>query len=357
MVGFDFMTYFATQMKKPLFLLLTTISLLLSSSVLRCSDKELPVLNIGFYNLENLYDTIDDTTHLDDDFTPNGKYQWYLSRYNEKLKNLSRVIGSMSDDHKPDVLGVCEIENEKVLMDLFASPGLKNQFKWVHYDSPDERGVDVAFIYNDKKIKVIQSKNYPVKLSLDTTDKTRDILWVKSVALNNLDTIHFLVCHFPSKRGGAKESQQNRVDAALTCKAIIKERLNPQTQNLIMMGDFNDQPWDSSMMKVLSAHSVNKYPNADLLNLMFELPNKQDGSYFYRGYWERIDQIIISHALRDSKGTDYQTGSVNVVKKDWMLQTNKKQGSPFRNFNGEKWMNGYSDHLPVHAKFYLNAIQ
>ena len=349
------MPYFANQMKKPLFLLTAALLLLLSSSVLRCSEKELVTLDIAFYNLENLYDISDDTTHHDDDYTPNGKYQWSEVRYQEKLNHLAKVIASLSNDHVPDVLGMCELENEKVLNDLFAVKDLKNHFKVVHYNSPDERGVDVALAYNPEKIKVLDSKNYPVKLSSDSNDKTRDILWVKSVSLSNNDTIHFLVCHFPSRRGGASESQQNRIDAALTCKAIIKERLHPQSQNLVIMGDFNDQPWDSSMMKVMGAHSVNKYPNADLLNLMFELPDKHDGSYFFRGHWERIDQIIISHALRNASGTDYQPGSVNVVKKDWMLD--KKQEQPFRNFKGEKWMNGYSDHLPVSAKLILNAIK
>ncbi len=348
------MPYFATQMKKPLFLLTTALLLLLSSSVLRCSEKELSTLNIAFYNLENLYDIVDDTTHSDDDFTPNGKYQWSAARYQEKLNHLARVIASLSDDNTPDVLGMCELENDKVLKDLFATKALNNRFQFVHYNSPDERGVDVALAYNPKKIKVLESKNYPVKLSLDSNDRTRDILWVKSVSLTNQDTIHFLVCHFPSRRGGASESQQNRIDAAQTCKAIIKERLHPQSQNLVIMGDFNDQPWDTSMMKVLGAHSVNKYPNADLINLMFELADKKSGSYCFRGRWERIDQIIISQALRNASGTDYQTGSVQVVKKDWMLDN--KQEQPFRNFKGEKWMNGYSDHLPVCAKLNLNAI-
>ena len=212
----------------------------------------------------------------------------------------------------------------------------------------------MALAYNKSKIKVLNSKNYPVKLSLDSTDKTRDILWVKTLSVFNNDTIHFVVCHFPSRRGGAQISNQNRADAANTLLNVIRKHVDPQSQNLVIMGDFNDQPWDSSMMKVLGASSVNKYPKANLLNLMFELPDKKDGSYCFRGYWERIDQMIISQALRDGKGTDYLPSSVNIFKEDWMLQTGKYKGQPFRNFSGSQWLNGYSDHLPVSIKLQLN---
>ncbi len=345
-----------SEMKKPLvilaiILLIACLSFVYRGTISSNSDTE---LSVAFYNLENLYDTVDDTTHNDDDFTPGGQYQWSKSRYQDKILNLNKVISQMIDGASPDVLGVCELESSQALSDLMASKGLKNKYGIVHYNSPDERGVDVALTYKTSSIRVIASKNYPVKLSLDTSDKTRDILWVKTVSLKNNDTIHFIVCHFPSRRGGLKASNQNRADAANTCLKIIKDNINPQTQNLVLMGDFNDQPWDSSMMKVLGASSINKYPKADLLNLMFELPDKNSGSYCFRGHWERIDQIIISQALRDGKGIDYLPSSVNVFKKDWMLQTGKYNGQPFRNFSGSQWLNGYSDHLPVSIKLQLN---
>lgn len=344
-------------MKKALFLFALVLIITCLSFVFRQNTKtnNNASLSVAFYNLENLFDTVDDSSHNDNDFTPNGKYLWTKSRYQNKIINLNKVITSMVDGEAPDVLGVCELENAQAFSDLLDTKGLKNRFGIVHYNSPDERGVDVALAYNKSKIQVLDSKNYPVKLSLDTADKTRDILWVKTLSIANNDTIHFVVCHFPSRRGGVQISNQNRADAANTLLNVIRENLDPQTQNLVIMGDFNDQPWDSSMMKVLGASSVNKYPKANLLNLMFELPDKKDGSYCFRGYWERIDQIIISHALRNDQLPDYLPGSVSVVKKDWMLQSGKYNGQPLRNFSGEKWLNGYSDHLPVSMKLQLQT--
>ncbi|MFM6983461.1 MAG: endonuclease/exonuclease/phosphatase family protein [Chitinophagaceae bacterium] len=351
---FDFMPYFAKEMRNAL-ILLVVVSLFACLSFVYSRNASVNTssqLSVAFYNLENLYDIIDDSTHNDDDFTENGQYKWSKSRFNDKILNLSKVISQMIDGEAPDVLGVCELESASAFSQLLSSKSLKNQYGFVHYNSPDERGVDVAFAYKTSSVKVLSSQNYPVKLSLDSNDKTRDILWVKTLSLKNNDTIHFIICHFPSRRGGLAASSQNRADAANTCLKIIKEKIQPKSQNLVIMGDFNDQPWDSSMMKILGAHSVNKYPDADLINLMFELPDKNSGSYCFRGQWERIDQIIISHALRNGSGTDYLPGSVNVFKKDWMLQSGKYKGQPFRNFSGSQWLNGYSDHLPVSIKLH-----
>ncbi len=309
-------------------------------------------LSVAFYNIDNLYDTKDDTSHKDDDFTPNGKYKWDKSRYEQKIRNLNKVISLIADGNPPDILGVCELESALALSDLLKSKSLKNQYNFVHYDSPDERGVDVALIYKTSKFKVLESKNYKVVLSKDTNDRTRDILYVKGISPINNDTFNFIVCHYPSRKEGKNESEQNRLDASAQCLKIISEKISLKRQNLIVLGDFNDQPWDKSMQTVLGASSHNKFPNAQLQNLMFELP-KETGSYFFRGHWERLDQIIISAALRDGKGPDYIEGSLSVLKEDWMMQKGKYEGYPLRTFGGENWLNGYSDHLPVKINIQL----
>lgn len=309
-------------------------------------------LSVAFYNIDNLYDTQDDTSHKDDDFTPNGKYQWDKSRYEQKIRNLNKVLSIISDGNPPDVFGVCELESALALSDLLKTKNFKNLYSFVHYNSPDERGVDVALVYKTSKFKVLESKNYKVVLSKDSNDRTRDILYVKGISPINNDTFSFIVCHYPSRKEGKNESEQNRLDASAQCLKIISEKIHLQTQNLIVLGDFNDQPWDKSMQTVLGASSHNKVPNAPLQNLMYELP-KETGSYFFRGHWERLDQIIISAALRDGKGSDYIEGSLAVVKEDWMIQKGKFEGYPLRTFGGENWLNGYSDHLPVRINIQL----
>lgn len=305
-------------------------------------------LSVAFYNLDNLFDVFDDSSHNDDEFTPGGKYKWDKNRFQSKLKNLEKVISQIADGNTPDVLGVCELESASALNDLLDRPKFKSDFDFVHYDSEDERGIDVALIYNKKKIKVLESRNYRVKLNRDTSDRTRDVLWVKTISTISNDTMQFIVCHFPSRRAGKVESEPDRMDAATTCKSIIGEKCNTATQNLILLGDFNDQPWDKSMTKGIGASGFERFPNSQLFNLMFDITDKSSGSYFFRGHWEKLDQIVVSRALRDGNFPDYKSASVSIMKMEWMLQTGKYAGQPLRTFGGNKWLNGYSDHLPVY---------
>lgn len=305
---------------------------------------------MAFYNLDNLFDTIDDTSHNDDEFTPKGKYQWTKERYRLKLKNMNKVICAMVDEHAPDVLGVCELESYRAFNDLMQTKGLKGLYSIVHFDSKDERGIDVALTFKKSQFTFVEAKNYAVKMSLDSNDRTRDILHVKLKSSINNDTFDFIVCHFPSRREGKMESEQNRLDAAGVVKWIKDNRCGDK---IIIMGDFNDQPWDKSLFQVIGAMSKSKCPECPLQNLMFELPDGE-GSYRYRGHWERLDQIIVSKALRDGKGADYLENSVTVFQTPWMIQTGQYAGYPLRTFGGAKWLNGYSDHLPVYMKLIFN---
>lgn len=307
-------------------------------------------LSIAFYNIDNLYDDIDDTDHDDQDFTPNGQYQWTSERYHQKLENMAKVISQLANGNAPDVLGVCELESAKALEDLINSGDLKGQYSMVHYDSPDERGVDVALIYKSDKFKMLHSEKVPVVLTKDLNDRTRDQLFVKAVVLASSDTICFYVCHFPSRREGKDESEINRVDAAKTCRNFINSHVEMLKENLIIMGDFNDEPWDKSIVEGLQAFNVNKKGEADLLNLMWDFKSNGRGSYNYKGHMNCLDQLMITRPLIDGKHLDYVPKSVNIMDASWLTQTGKYAGFPLRTFGGNKWLNGYSDHYPVYME-------
>lgn len=309
-------------------------------------------LSVAFYNLDNLFDAIDDPGKGDDEFTPKGKYQWTAKRYQQKLNNMEKVISVLANGYCPDILGVCELESGVALKDLLNTGALRQHYQYVHFDSPDERGVDVALAYNSSKIEVIESKAVMVNLSKDSGDRTRDVLWVKCLSKMSKDTLNFIVCHFPSRREGKMVSEQNRLDAAQTVKNTIAEKV--KGQHLVLMGDFNDQPKDKSISQIICAADYNVNPNASLYNLMYEFNKDDVGSYFFRGHWERIDQLIISQSLRDNKGIDYRNKSVKVTYFDWLIQKGKYEGYPLRTFGGDKWLNGYSDHLPVYLILDLN---
>lgn len=315
-------------------------------------NNEAQSASVAFYNLDNLFDLVDDTLHNDDDFTPNGKYQWNTERYHLKLKNLNKVITAINDGNAPDILGVCELESALAFQDLLQTKGLKNKFKMVHFDSDDERGIDVALAFNHQKFTLIEAQNYPVKLSQDSNDRTRDILYVKLKSQINNDTLSVVVCHFPSRREGKAESEQNRIDAGNTIQSVLKSKCHSLSQ-VIVMGDFNDQPWDKSLTQGIGALSRDKCPDCFLQNLCFEL-KAGEGSYKFRGHWERLDQIIVSKGLLDGKGIDYLPASLKIMKENWMLQKGKFEGYPLRTFGGDKWLNGYSDHLPISIKLSLN---
>ena len=308
------------------------------------------ILSIAFYNIDNLYDDVDDTDHDDQDFTPNGQYQWTSERYHQKLDNMAKVVAQLANNKAPDVLGVCELESAKALEDLINTGDLKGQYGMVHYDSPDERGVDVALIYKTEKIKVLNSEKVPVVLTKDLNDRTRDQLFVKTVVIASKDTICFYVCHFPSRREGKDESEINRMDAAKTCRNFITSHLNMVNDNLIVMGDFNDEPWDKSIKEGIMANNINQKGGADLLNLMWDFKSAGRGSYNFKGQMNCLDQFMITPSLIDGKKIEYIKKSVNILDADWLTQTGKYAGFPLRTFGGNKWLNGYSDHYPIYLE-------
>ncbi len=307
---------------------------------------------IGFYNLENLFDYQDDPNKHDEEFLPNSKKKWDKKKYKHKLKNLTQVIEEMGNGLAPDLLGVCEVENKEALTDLKNQFSKKDMFGVIHIEGPDERGIDVGLIYNIKKFTNIYSKNITINLSADTSDRTRDILYsVFTVNANTNDSLHIFICHFPSRREGRQKSEINRLDAGRQLKKFIGKNINTQNSNILIMGDFNDEPWNRSIYKVIGAQDITKnYTDSVFQNLMWHFEKEKRGSYKYRGQFELIDQIIISkNLLHDT--FRYIDNSVNIFAPEWLFQKGKYEGYPKRNFSGNNWLNGYSDHLPVYAKF------
>jgi len=296
---------------------------------------------IGFYNVENLFDTVDDPTINDEDFLPTGKNQWTEERYKTKLANMAQVIAGMS----PDVLGVCEIENRKVLEDLIQQPALvAKRYQIVHFDMQDARGVDVALIYRPAVFKPFAFVQVPIRDPEEPDFKTRNILWVKGL-LNGTDTLHIAVNHWPSRRGGketkrllAAEALRHTFDSVLT--------INPKA-NIVAMGDFNDDPSNRSIKKILTPPSAKNA--ATLYNAAEPTFKKGYGTLTFNGMWNLFDQMILSPALVDKSSTEYQPNSFTIYATANMRETSGKYaGSPRRTFRGEEYIpTGYSDHFPV----------
>lgn len=330
--------------------------LLFTSSGAFSQVNKYKVSLIGFYNLENLYDTVNNTTINDDEFLPNSERQYNSKIYNDKINRMSSVISQMGTDINPDglaILGVVEIENDTVLTDLIHSTNLKDKkLQYVHYNSPDLRGVDVAMIYNPKYFKPLQSAPLFVKLPSGSKESyfTRDVLYVKG--LLDGDTIHVFVNHWPSRSGGEERSIPARAAAAGVCKHVVDSLMavNPQSK-VIIMGDLNDDPISPSVTKVLNAKGIQKeVAPTGLFNPWWEMYKKGIGTLAYQDAWGLFDQIIVSGAWleKNQKGYFYQKAS--IFNKDFLVQkTGKFRGYSKRTWDGMTYNYGYSDHFPVYV--------
>jgi predicted extracellular nuclease len=304
------------------------------------------IIKTAFWNLENYFDTINGNG-FDGEFTPTGTKAWNTEKYLQKTLHLQDVIHAI----KPDLLGVCEVENASVLKTLVASDSLKKiPYGIVHFESPDERGIDVALIYNKNKVFVV--KSHPIKVLLPGDDKTRDILYVKLVVKTKRDTVHVFVNHWPSRRGGENESEHLRKIAASTLISFI-DSMGIGKQKFIVMGDFNDNPEDNNISSVLGAGTLDM-PAGNMVNLYEKTPGEFDGTCMYKNHWNRYDQIMLGHRFflpPDTVALKYHPGSFKRFAPEWMtVKEGANEGAPWRTFVGEEWKNGYSDHFPVLAE-------
>lgn len=323
---------------------------LLTAACGQTKQEYVPAL-VGFYNLENLYDTLDAPGVDDAEFLPGSAKQWGTKRYLRKLDKLAGVIAAMGKDLHPQglaLLGVSEVENRTVLEDLVKRAPLKDRhYQVVHEDGPDRRGVDVGLIHNPDLFKVFAHKSYRLHMA-DTNFRTRDQLLVSGVL--DGDTVHVIVAHWPSRRGGEKASAPNRKAAAELGRHIVDSLLARNADaRILYMGDLNDDPVNVSVTRYLHANAdKTKAVDGTLFNPMATPYQKGIGTLAWRDSWNLFDQICISPGLVSGAGGRYKYYGVRIFNEPYLKQQDGNfAGYPSRTFVGDTYQDGYSDHFPV----------
>lgn len=310
------------------------------------------VYTIAFYNVENLFDIYDNPLTNDEDFLPNSDKKWNQKKYSNKIRKLGYAISKIGTKHSrkpPSIVGLAEVENKNVLTDLIHSKHLKNNnYNYVHYNSPDERGIDVALLYDTTKFTELRSKNYKIELKDDFggIDYTRDILLISG--LFNGEKIHVIVNHWPSRRSGKDETEEKRLITSKKVTEIIKEvNDNEENPKIIVMGDFNDDPSSKSLKNLLVEN--------DLFNPMETLLSFTRGSLNHKFNWNLFDQILFTTNFFQIEEGKLSFGHANIFDDIFLTQfKGKYKGNPFRTYVGRKYKGGFSDHFPVyiHLKQY-----
>lgn len=303
---------------------------------------------VGFYNLENLFDTVSSVGVEDEDRTPHGKYRWTSDRMELKIKKLHSVIDSINqtvDPYEWSVLGVCEVENAALINQLCKRFDPSQNCRFVHFESPDLRGIDVALLYNAKRFRPTHFERKKVKLFLsdDTPKYTRDLL-VVSGWLTQLK-VHFIVAHWPSRSGGQKRSEHFRSTASYYSRRIIDSiRAKDPKAQIVLMGDLNDDPTDRSVKRLVK--ETVKFEG--LYNPMEALHQKGVGSIAHQDRWHLFDQLIFTPNFK-TEGALQLTGA-GVFKRPFLTQKNGRyKNYPLRTYVGTQYSGGYSDHFPVIA--------
>lgn len=339
-------------MKTPLLLFV----LVLVCAVGNAQEKKYKVGIVASYNLQNLFDTIDDPKKNDDDYTPNGVNHYTGIEYREKVKRLADVLEEIGTDISPDgfsLMAVEEVENAKVLQDLINQPVLAGRhLRIVHFDGPDERGLDPALIYNPKYFTIKHSEPLFVRLvnGDGTPHYTRDVLWVNG--LYNGEMIHLFINHWPSRMDGENAGSGARAAAAAVCKRVIDSlmHITPLTK-VIVMGDLNDDPVALSVTKVLGARSdMSKLVPGELYNPWVDLYSNELGTVYYNESWGLFDQMLFSTAFLNKSQKGFYFHAVHIFNKPYLLnKSGKLKGFPMGNYEGNIFVGGYSDHLPTYG--------
>jgi len=301
---------------------------------------------IAFYNIENFFDVYDDEVTRDNDMLITSEKKWSIKRYKNKLRKIGYVIsniGKKETKRHPAIVGLAEVENEAVLSDLVTSKHLKAyNYSFVHYNSPDERGIDVALLYDETVFKVAYSKTFTVNLLSQEgeVDHTRDILLVSGL-FNGLE-LHVVVNHWPSRRTGDIETEHKRLKASRKVTDIISElkEKSPKAK-VIVMGDFNDDPESKSIKALELSHK--------LYNPMRTLLSQDRGTTSYNQKWNLFDQFLITHNFFERKKNVLRYINANIFDENFLKeQDGKYKGSPYRTYVGKRYKGGYSDHFPVY---------
>lgn len=336
-------------MKKTLIILSLLLILAFSSfNLLSCENDDKQI--IVCYNVENLFDYQHDSLKNDYDFLPDGNRHWTYKRMKLKMGNISRVIADIGNGKAPMIIGLCEIENERVLKSLTRdSPLSKFNYNFIHEESRDPRGIDVALLYDKKKFRILDTQ-----FLSPSSFPTRDILYAKGV-LKNRDTLHVFLLHAPSQ---INKGHQQRREAVLTMIKRTSDsilRVNPKT-NVIIMGDMNANPTSPEIEHTLHARhpqtdAQTKFSESALYNLSYHpMTMESPASYYYKGEWKQLDQIIVNGSLLDTTSSSFVEQRLTIFARPYMLRYNSGAltYTPARTYNGHKYLlNSYSDHLPV----------
>lgn len=328
---------------------ITSLILLTAFIFSSCERTKITTHSIAFYNVENLFDTINTPGVNDEQFTPENDRPWNTERYDHKLNQLTRVIRAMDTvNGYPVVIGLSEIENEYVLIDLANHDSIKDaKYSYLHKNSPDERGIDVAMLYQTEFYQPLETQFINVNLP-DSGNKTRDILYSKGI-LAGADTVHLIFNHWVSRWGGQEKTEPLRIFIAEMLKQITDSIMvaNPNSA-IILAGDLNDNPTDKSVSHFLGAIKPEiPVKEKKLYNLSLSKFENGEGSLYYRS-WDMFDQIIVSSSmLKEESNIHLLSNDQQIVKYDWMLYKPDK-GEPRPSRTAAKYYyGGFSDHLPV----------
>lgn len=323
--------------------------------------QEAPI-RVAFWNMENFFDPYVDSTKSYNAFTEDGMQHWTKSRFYRKRNNMYKAILAMSENRPLGILGMCEVENEYVLNALFEqTPLKKHNYRWVHYEGPDKRGIDPAIVYSIDHFQLVESAVFPYYNSEDTAYHSRDILYAKFVDKEN-DTIHVFINHWPSRYSGELETVGSRSCSAAILRSKVDSIMAAAPESyqpkIIMMGDLNDCPTDPSVYDVLRARHPSEMEEGCLINLF----GKPDGLGFegtlkHQADWQIFDQIIVTPGLMEGgEGLHYQEGSARIFHADFMLEDDEAYHGKklFRTYIGPRYFGGFSDHLPVYVDLIKN---
>ena len=351
---------------KKLLLSLTALLILLLPAAAQQKGPNSHV--IGFYNLENLFDTYHDEGKNDYEYLPDGANEWTPEKYAIKLRNMARVIAAMKEDNKVwhTVLGVSEIENRHVLEDLVAEPAIADaNYQIIHYDGPDRRGVDVALLYDPRKMQLVSSESIPftfedseVEFTLDKEAqekfRTRDILMVHGIIGG--EHFAFYVAHLPSRLGGKGQDLRARGGEIIYNHAAKLSEECPGIK-IVIMGDMNDNPFDDSMAKYMRGRkTLEEMGTEDFFNPFWSMLEAGYSSLYYRGEGNIYDDILVSYTLAHAEKGTFQIQPIvkkkyygRVFTKPFMTNQNGQyKGTPFRTFSNGAFVAGYSDHYPTY---------
>lgn len=321
--------------------MLRFLIILLALSIVLSSEAQEDSCRFVFYNVENLFDTIDSPGTKDEEFLPEGERRWNGWKYQQKLNKVYKTLMAVKGWQKLSLIGLCEIENRQVLANLiYKTPLYQYDYQIIHTDSPDERGVDVALLYSPDDFSVLRSETLEIRFPFDSTDRTRDILYVKGIMFG-ADTLHLFLNHWPSRYGGYMKTKKKREFAASILAGKIDSIASKEREaKILIAGDFNDEPSDSSIEKLTSETN-----ETGLVNLLEKTNN---GTTKYRSQWYMFDQLIVSKSLlKPVKGV--QAINPQIGQFPFLLTEDERYGGMkvFRTFAGPRYIGGYSDHLPV----------